>query len=134
MIRSVLVANRGEIALRIVRAVRARGLRAVAVYSEVDRLAPHVLAADEAYAIGGAPASESYLCGSRLIEVAKRAGQTVRTLARRGPELLVRSPWLTPIQGTIRMSAIRQDVLDGAMDRVTSCIQHTDEPRGEVIP
>ena len=74
LIRSVLVANRGEIALRIVRAVRERGLRAVAVYSEVDRLAPHVLEADEAYAIGPAPASESYLCGDRLIEVAKRAG------------------------------------------------------------
>jgi len=74
LIRSVLVANRGEIALRIVRAVRERGMRAVAVYSEVDRLAPHVLEADEAYAIGAAPASESYLCGDRLIEVAKRAG------------------------------------------------------------
>jgi acetyl-CoA carboxylase, biotin carboxylase subunit len=74
LIRSVLVANRGEIALRIVRAARERGIRAVAVYSEVDRLAPHVLEADEAYAIGPAPASESYLCGDRLIEVAKRAG------------------------------------------------------------
>jgi acetyl-CoA carboxylase biotin carboxylase subunit len=74
LIRSVLVANRGEIALRIVRAARERGLRAVAVYSEPDRLAPHVLEADEAYAIGPAPAAESYLCGDRLIEVAKRAG------------------------------------------------------------
>jgi len=74
LIRSVLVANRGEIALRIIRAARERGIRSVAVYSEVDRLAPHVLMADEAFAIGAAPAVESYLRGERLIEVAIRAG------------------------------------------------------------
>jgi acetyl-CoA carboxylase biotin carboxylase subunit len=74
LIRSVLVANRGEIALRVVRAAHERGIRAVAVYSEADRLAPHALAADQAFAIGPAPAAESYLCGDRLIEVAKRAG------------------------------------------------------------
>ena len=74
MIRSVLVANRGEIALRIIRAARERGIEAVAVYSEPDRLAPHVLEADAAFPIGPAPASESYLRGDRLIEVAKLAG------------------------------------------------------------
>jgi acetyl-CoA carboxylase biotin carboxylase subunit len=74
LIRSVLVANRGEIALRIVRAARERGIRAVAVYSEPDRMAPHVLEADEAYPIGPAPASESYLRGDVLIEVARRTG------------------------------------------------------------
>jgi acetyl/propionyl-CoA carboxylase alpha subunit len=74
MIRSVLVANRGEIALRIVRGARELGIRSVAVYSDADRLAPHVLEADEAYPIGPAPASESYLVASRLIDVAKRAG------------------------------------------------------------
>jgi len=73
-IRSVLVANRGEIALRIVRGARELGIRSIAVYSDADRLAPHVLEADEAYRIGPAPASESYLVGSRIIEVAKRAG------------------------------------------------------------
>jgi len=73
-IRSVLVANRGEIALRIVRAARELGIRSVAVYSEVDRLAPHVLEADTAYEIGPAPASESYLRSDRLIEVARAAG------------------------------------------------------------
>ena len=72
-LRSVLVANRGEIALRIVRGARELGIRAVAVYSEADRLSPHVLEADEAYPIGAAPASESYLRGDRLIEVAIRA-------------------------------------------------------------
>ncbi|MEX2465772.1 MAG: acetyl-CoA carboxylase biotin carboxylase subunit [Gemmatimonadota bacterium] len=74
MIRSLLVANRGEIAVRIVRAARERGIRTVAVYSEVDRLAPHVLAADEAYLIGAAPSAESYLKADRLIEVALEAG------------------------------------------------------------
>jgi len=74
LIRSVLVANRGEIALRIVRAARELGIRAVAVYSEVDKLAPHVLEADEAYLIGPAPAAESYLRAEGLIEVARRAG------------------------------------------------------------
>ena len=73
-IRSVLVANRGEIALRIVRAARELGIRSVAVYSDADHLAPHVLEADEAHRIGPAPAAESYLCGDRLIEVAKGAG------------------------------------------------------------
>jgi acetyl-CoA carboxylase, biotin carboxylase subunit len=74
VIRSLLVANRGEIAVRIVRAARERGIRTIAVYSEVDRLAPHVLAADEAYLIGPAPSSESYLKADRLIEVALEAG------------------------------------------------------------
>jgi acetyl-CoA carboxylase biotin carboxylase subunit len=70
----VLVANRGEIALRIVRGARELGIRSVAVYSEADRMAPHVLEADEAYEVGPPPASESYLRGDKLIEVAKRAG------------------------------------------------------------
>jgi acetyl-CoA carboxylase, biotin carboxylase subunit len=71
---SLLVANRGEIALRIIRAAHELGIRAIAVYSEADRLAPHVLAADEAYLLGPAPSAESYLRGDRLIDVALRAG------------------------------------------------------------
>ncbi|MDZ7779917.1 MAG: acetyl-CoA carboxylase biotin carboxylase subunit [Gemmatimonadota bacterium] len=74
MIRSLLVANRGEIAVRIIRAARERGIRTVAVYSEADRMAPHALAADEAYLIGPAPSAESYLKVDRLIEVAREAG------------------------------------------------------------
>ena len=74
MIRSLLVANRGEIAVRIIRSAQERGIRTIAVYSEPDRLAPHVLTADEAYHIGPAPSSESYLKAERLIEVAKVAG------------------------------------------------------------
>ncbi len=71
---TVLIANRGEIAVRIIRACREMGLRSVAIYSEADRLAPHVLAADEAYAVGPAPSAESYLRGDRIVEVGRRAG------------------------------------------------------------
>ena len=74
MIRSLLIANRGEIAVRIIRAAREMGIRAVAVYSEVDRSSPHVLEADEAHLIGPAPSAESYLRVDRLLEVARSAG------------------------------------------------------------
>ncbi|NIU78553.1 MAG: carbamoyl phosphate synthase, partial [Gammaproteobacteria bacterium] len=74
MFQKILIANRGEIAVRVIRACRELGIRTVAVYSDADRLAPHVLEADEAYRIGPAPSSESYLRAEVLIEVAKRAG------------------------------------------------------------
>jgi acetyl-CoA carboxylase biotin carboxylase subunit len=70
----VLIANRGEIALRIVRACQELGLRSVAVYSEPDAGAPHVREADEAVAIGPAQSSESYLRADKLIEAARRTG------------------------------------------------------------
>jgi acetyl-CoA carboxylase biotin carboxylase subunit len=74
MFDKVLIANRGEIALRIVRACQELGLRSVAVYSEPDAGAPHVREADEAVAIGPAASSESYLRADKLIEAAKRTG------------------------------------------------------------
>lgn len=71
MIRKVLVANRGEIAVRIMRSCREMGIRTVAVYSDADRKAMHVLYADEAYHIGPSPSSESYLNMDKILEVAK---------------------------------------------------------------
>lgn len=74
MFDKVLVANRGEIALRIIRACRESGIRSVAVYSEADRTALHVRWADEAYCIGPPPAAESYLKVEAILEAALKAG------------------------------------------------------------
>ena len=70
----VLIANRGEIAVRVIRACREMGYATVAVYSEPDRTALHVIYADQAIAIGPAPSRESYLRIDRIIEVAKQTG------------------------------------------------------------
>lgn len=73
-IKKILIANRGEIAVRIIRACRDLGITAVAVYSDCDRSAYHVRLADEAFHIGPSPSSQSYLVHDKLIEVAKKAG------------------------------------------------------------
>jgi len=70
-IQKLLVANRGEIALRIMRSAKELGIKTVAVYSEADRLSPHVKYADEAVCLGPPPSSESYLLGDKIIEVCK---------------------------------------------------------------
>jgi len=74
MFTKVLVANRGEIAVRVLRALKELGIPSVAVYSEVDREAPHVQMADEAFLLGPGPAPESYLNVSKILEVASQAG------------------------------------------------------------
>ncbi len=73
MIKKVLVANRGEIAVRIMRSCREMGIRTVAVYSDADRKAMHVIYADEAYHIGPSPSSESYLNMEKILEVARKS-------------------------------------------------------------
>ncbi len=74
MFRKVLIANRGEIAIRVARTLREMGIGSVAVYSEIDREAPHVREADEAFLIGPAVPAESYLNIPKIIETAKEAG------------------------------------------------------------
>ncbi len=74
MFSKVLVANRGEIALRVIRACQELGVRTVAVYSDADARAPHVREADEAVHVGPPPSAQSYLLGDRLIEAAQRTG------------------------------------------------------------
>jgi acetyl-CoA carboxylase, biotin carboxylase subunit len=74
MIKKVLVANRGEIAVRIIRSCREMGIKSVAVYSDADRSAMHVRYADEAYRLGPAPSSESYLKIDAILEVAAKSG------------------------------------------------------------
>jgi acetyl-CoA carboxylase biotin carboxylase subunit len=74
MIRRLLIANRGEIALRIIRACRELGIETVAVYSDADRLAPHVVAADSAVHLGPSPAPESYLNVDKVVAAAKATG------------------------------------------------------------
>ncbi|MDX5359935.1 MAG: biotin/lipoyl-binding protein [Alphaproteobacteria bacterium] len=74
MIRSLLIANRGEIACRIIRTARAMGVRTIAVYSDADAAAQHVRLADEAWRLGPAPARESYLKAGLILDIARRAG------------------------------------------------------------
>jgi acetyl-CoA/propionyl-CoA carboxylase, biotin carboxylase, biotin carboxyl carrier protein len=74
MFSKVLIANRGEIAVRIIRALDELGVASVAVYSELDRDAPHVTRADESYNLGDGPAAENYLSVAKILDAAKRAG------------------------------------------------------------
>src|SRR5712664_1126400 len=74
MFKKILIANRGEIAVRVIRACREMGIATVAVYSDADRAALHVRKANEAYHIGPSPAAESYLRVDKILDVARRSG------------------------------------------------------------
>jgi 3-methylcrotonyl-CoA carboxylase alpha subunit len=70
----ILIANRGEIAIRVMRTAKRLGIKTVAVYSDVDARASHVQMADEAYCVGPAPSSESYLVMEKILDVARKTG------------------------------------------------------------
>ena len=72
--KAVLIANRGEIAVRVARAARDHGIKSIAIYSDEDRNALHVAIADEAYALNGLSAAETYLDQNKIIEIAKKSG------------------------------------------------------------
>ncbi|MDP4982778.1 biotin carboxylase N-terminal domain-containing protein, partial [Pseudoalteromonas tunicata] len=74
MLKKILIANRGEIACRIIKTAKRLGLKTVAVYSDADANALHVKHADEAYHIGASPSKDSYLVSEKILSVAKRSG------------------------------------------------------------
>jgi acetyl/propionyl-CoA carboxylase alpha subunit len=85
MFRKILIANRGEIALRVIRACHELGVKTVAVYSDADVYAPHVREADEAVLLGPAPSSESYLNGDAIIAAARRTARANHSRSERNP-------------------------------------------------
>jgi hypothetical protein len=116
----LLVANRGEIACRVFSTAKRLGIRTVAVYSEADRNARHVTMADEAYCIGPAPSSESYLRGDKIIEVAKATGAQVSLYIE-----CVRNPWI----GLTRIKH-RPSILATGFYRRTGTLQISVNQRG----
>jgi len=128
MFKKILIANRGEIACRVIRACREMNIKTVAVYSEADKEALHVRMADEAYFIGASPSNESYLRGEKILEVAERSGAEaihpgygflsenagfVREVEKRGIVFIGPSPESMDAMGgkiSARILAIKADV------------------------
>ena len=74
MFKKILIANRGEISVRVIRTCREMGIKTVAVFSEADRTSPHVLKAHEAYCVGQPPSIQSYLNAEKILEIMKKTG------------------------------------------------------------
>ena len=118
MFKRILIANRGEIAVRIIRACRELGIESIAVYSDADRAALHVREADHAYPVGPAPAAESYLNTAKILEAAKRAqgrrGSSRLRLFLRARRICARRAEGRP---HLDRSAARRDRADGRQGR-----------------
>jgi len=141
MFRKILIANRGEIAVRIARACRELGISPVAVYSEADRAAMHVRVADEAFLLGPAPSGESYLRGERVIEAALKSGAEAihpgygflsesasfaRSVREAGLTLIGPSPEAMELMGS--KTAARRTVRDAGAPVVPGTVEPISDP------
>ena len=129
MFSKVLVANRGEIAIRVMRDARGVGIGSVAVYSEPDRDAPHVRRADEAYLLGPGPAAESYLEVEKIIEVGQEGGRRgdPPRLRLPGRERRLR-PGLRRGRHRLHRAARQRDRRDGLEDPAREIMQEAGVP------
>jgi acetyl-CoA carboxylase biotin carboxylase subunit len=139
--RKILIANRGEIALRIVRACRELGISTVAVYSDADRAAPHVIEADEAYRLGPPPAVESYLRSDLILDIARRTGAEAihpgygflsengdfaQACERAGIKFIGPPSWAMRILGS--KTNARQAADEASMPRTPGCVRGLASP------
>ena len=145
MFSKILIANRGEIAVRVIRACRELGIASVAVYSELDRNALHVRLADEAYALGGETAADSYLNTSAILDAIEQSGadavhpgygfysenaEFAQAITERGVTFIGPPPAAIEVMGdkiSARLAAEKVGV--DSVPGTTAVIQHPDEVR-----
>src|SRR6185503_17139469 len=139
-IQKVLIANRGEIAIRICRTLREMKIGSVAIFSEADQDAPHVFAADEAHPVGPAPAAQSYLNASRVLDVARRAGADAvhpgygflsESAAFAEQVLAAGLVWIGPTPAAIRSLGDKLSARALAIEAKVPVLPGTEQPTGD---
>ena len=129
MFKKILIANRGEIACRIIKTARRMGIATVAVYSDADARAPFVQMADEAVHIGPSPASESYLVAEKIIAACKQTGAQAVTFDLANPDLhRMRHTPNSPPPLTRPSATFSPSKGDGEKDEITSIGPHHAQP------